>query len=162
MCLSKTCLALLHNLVQSLLLSLSPSLSLSLLSLGPALSSLCLHSLAPPPSSRFCCMICRYISPRGAQRFLPSVWGDAAHLWRPQLSAQSLLLFLYLLPNPAAHLSPSSLHTPGLCVLTPPSLPVPAQPHPVGPAQSFSTCTQPAPSSPAPQHPILLLNTHAL
>lgn len=150
-----------HNLAQSLLLFLSPPLLLATIfcSLSPTPSPLC----CPAPPSIFCYIICRYISPRGSLSVLPSVWGNAAHLWRPQLSAQSLFLFLYLLANPAAHYPPTSLHTPGLSVLTSSPFPLPgsAQPHTVGPAQPLSPHALPA-SSAAPAQRPLLLSTHAL
>lgn len=157
MCLSKTCLALCTTWL-SPCFSLSPLLLLFL----PPLSLFPVSTLWPPCSLHFCCMICRYISPRGSLSVLPSVWGNAAHFWRPQLSAQSLLLFLHLLPNPAAHHFPTGLHTPDLRILTSPLVSVPgsAQPHPVSPAQPFSSHALVAPSTAPPQCP-LLLSAHA-
>lgn len=131
----------------------------SLLSLSSSVSTLS----RPTPPSIFCYMICRYISPRGSLSVLPSVWGNAAHLWRPQLSAQSLLLLLHFLPNPATHHTPISLHTPGLGVLTSPPLPVtgPAQPHPVSPAQPLSSHALTSTSTTAAQC-YFLLRFHTL
>lgn len=99
-------------------------------------------------------MICRYFSPRGSFSVLPSVWGNAGRLWRPWLSAQSLHLFLYLVPNPAAHHVPSSILSADTRVLSSPALGS-AQPHALGPAQPFSPHALLASSPSAPQCPIL-------
>lgn len=149
----------LHNLAQPSLLSLSP------LPFAVLATWICppMPTLSPPPSISALC-IRRYLSPHSVHSVLPSVWGHAAHPWRPRLPAQSLFVFLYLLPNPAAHHSPASLHALALCVLSPPplSIPDPAQPHPVSPPQSLSSHTHLAPSSTPAQRPLLLLSTHSL
>lgn len=152
----------LHNLAQSTLLSLSPSLWLSSPH-GSAPPTPCPLSGPLPPSISALC-ICRYLSPRSIHSALPSVWGHAAHLWRPRLPAQSLFHFLYLLPNPATHHSPTSLHALIIGLLPPPPLsgPDPAQPHPVRPPQPLFSRTHLAPSSTPAQRPLHLLSAHSL
>lgn len=159
-CLLKSCLALCTT--GSVLASLFVPLPFAVLATWICSLSPCPLSGPLPPSISALC-ICRYLSPRSIHSILPSVWGHAAHIWRPRLPAQSLFLFLYLLPNPAAQHSPASLHALIVCVLAPPPRPVPdpARPHPVSPPQSLSSHTHLAPSSTPTQRPVLL-STHSL
>lgn len=123
----------------------------------PSPCFLCHFLLSCPPSSplHFCCIICRYISPHGPPSVLPSVWGNAAPLWRPQLSAQSL--FLFLLPrNPSSRHLSASPHTPDLRALLPPSRSHPAKSHTVRFAHFISPHPLSAPSAPPAQRSLLL------